>query len=58
VIRGIASGRYRAFLDLGLNVADVRDVAREHVLELGYRPGPLEPALARAVASAGAAASG
>ena len=34
MIRGAALGRYRAFLDLGLNVVDVRDVARGHVLAL------------------------
>lgn len=34
MIRGVARGRYRAFLDLGLNVVDVRDVARGHVLAL------------------------
>ncbi|HSC51158.1 MAG TPA: NAD-dependent epimerase/dehydratase family protein [Gaiellaceae bacterium] len=32
MIRAVARGRYRAFLDLGLNVVDVRDVARGHVL--------------------------
>jgi len=133
MIRGVASGRYRAFLDIGLNVVDVRDVARGHLLalehgrsgeryilgganltlvelfaavadlagrprprlrvpyaavqaaaavglvnrnearlarlpayfssakaerELGYRPGPVEPALARAVADLSAGASG
>jgi dihydroflavonol-4-reductase len=34
MIRGVARGRYRAFLDIGLNVVDVRDVARGHVLAL------------------------
>jgi dihydroflavonol-4-reductase len=34
MIRGVASGRYRAYLDLGLNVVDVHDVARGHVLAL------------------------
>jgi dihydroflavonol-4-reductase len=34
MIRGVALGRYRAVLDLGLNVVDVRDVARGHVLAL------------------------
>jgi dihydroflavonol-4-reductase len=132
MIRRVACGRYRAYLDIGLNVVDIRDVARGHVLalergrtgqryilggadltlqelfaavchlagrpppkmrvpyaavraaalvgavnrhearlarlpayfssakaerELGYRPGPVEPALARAVSAAGAAAS-
>jgi len=90
MIRRVASGRYRAFLDIGLNVvAAVADLAgrprprlrvpyaavRAAALvglvnrhearlarlpayfssakaerELGYRPGPVEPALARAVA--------
>ncbi|HUK94308.1 MAG TPA: NAD-dependent epimerase/dehydratase family protein [Gaiellaceae bacterium] len=34
MIRGAAGGRYRAFLDIGLNVVDVRDVARGHALAL------------------------
>jgi dihydroflavonol-4-reductase len=34
MIRGVARGRYRAYLDIGLNVVDVRDVARGHVLAL------------------------
>ncbi len=34
MIRGAARGRYRAFLDIGLNVVDVRDVARGHALAL------------------------
>ena len=34
MIRGAPRGRYRAFLDIGLNVVDVRDVARGHVLAL------------------------
>jgi dihydroflavonol-4-reductase len=40
MIRGIASGRYRAYPRIGLNVVDVRDVARGHLLafERG-RPG-------------------
>jgi dihydroflavonol-4-reductase len=39
MIRGVARGRYRAYLDIGLNVVDVRDVARGHVLALerGHR---------------------
>jgi dihydroflavonol-4-reductase len=128
MIRGVATGRYRAYPRIGVNVVDVRDIARGHVLaleqgrrgeryllggvdltmrelfgavarlagvprprlavpyaairagallglvnrneailartpayfswakaarELGYRPGPVEPALARAVAEAG-----
>jgi dihydroflavonol-4-reductase len=127
MVEGVATGRYRAFVDTGVNVVDVRDVARGHLLafergrageryilggvdltlkelfgaiadlagrprprvrvpyaaaqalarvgiangeevalarlpmyyssakaarELGYRPGPVEPALARAVADA------
>jgi dihydroflavonol-4-reductase len=133
MVRGVATGRYRAFLDIGLNVVDVRDVAAGHLLafesgrageryilggvdltleelfgaiarlagrprprvylpkaavraaallglvnrnearlsrlpayfssakaerELGYRPGPLEPALARAVTDALAVSGG
>jgi dihydroflavonol-4-reductase len=34
MIERIATGRYRAFTDTGLNVVDVRDVARGHVLAL------------------------
>jgi dihydroflavonol-4-reductase len=36
MIRGVASGRYRAVLDTGLNVVDVRDVARGHFLALEH----------------------
>jgi dihydroflavonol-4-reductase len=36
MVCGVASGRYRAFLDIGLNVVDVRDVARGHVLALEH----------------------
>jgi dihydroflavonol-4-reductase len=36
MIEGIATGRYRAFTDTGLNVVDVRDVARGHVLALEH----------------------
>ena len=32
MIAGIATGRYRAFVDTGINVVDVRDVARGHLL--------------------------
>ena len=40
MIRGVASGRYRAYPRIGLNVVDVRDVARGHVLALEHgRPG-------------------
>ena len=39
MIRGVALGRYRAFLDIGLNVVDVRDVARGHVLALEHGRG-------------------
>ena len=34
MIRGVATGRYRAYPRIGLNVVDVRDVARGHVLAL------------------------
>jgi dihydroflavonol-4-reductase len=39
MIAGVASGRYRAYVDTGINVVDVRDVARGHVLawERGQR---------------------
>jgi dihydroflavonol-4-reductase len=40
MIRGVATGRYRAYPHIGLNVVDVRDVARGHVLALERgRPG-------------------
>jgi dihydroflavonol-4-reductase len=40
MIAGVATGRFRAYLDMGLNVVDVRDVARGHVLALERgRPG-------------------
>jgi dihydroflavonol-4-reductase len=40
MIRGVASGRYRAYPRIGLNLVDVRDVARGHVLALEHgRPG-------------------
>lgn len=32
MIEGVASGRYRAYVDSGINVVDVRDVARGHLL--------------------------
>ena len=32
MIEGVATGRYRGYLDTGLNVVDVRDVARGHLL--------------------------
>ncbi len=32
MIEGVATGRYRAFVDTGVNLVDVRDVARGHVL--------------------------
>ena len=40
MIRGVASGRFRAYPRIGVNLVDVRDVARGHVLafEKG-RPG-------------------
>jgi dihydroflavonol-4-reductase len=34
MIRGVVRGRYRAYPRIGLNVVDVRDVARGHVLAL------------------------
>ncbi len=40
MIRGVASGRYRAYPRIGVNVVDVRDVAQGHVLALEHgRPG-------------------
>jgi dihydroflavonol-4-reductase len=36
MIRGVATGRYRAYPRIGLNVVDVRDVARGHVLALEH----------------------
>ena len=40
MIRGVATGRYRAYPRIGLNVVDVRDVARGHALALEHgRPG-------------------
>jgi dihydroflavonol-4-reductase len=36
IVRGVATGRYRAFLDIGLNVVDVRDVALGHALALEH----------------------
>jgi dihydroflavonol-4-reductase len=32
MIEGVVSGRYRAYVDSGINVVDVRDVARGHLL--------------------------
>jgi dihydroflavonol-4-reductase len=34
MIRGVAKGRYRAYPRIGLNVVDIRDVARGHALAL------------------------
>jgi dihydroflavonol-4-reductase len=34
MIRGVATGRYRAYPRIGVNLVDVRDVARGHVLAL------------------------
>jgi dihydroflavonol-4-reductase len=34
MIESVATGRYRGFVDTGLNVVDVRDVARGHLLAL------------------------
>jgi dihydroflavonol-4-reductase len=40
MVEAVATGRYRAFTDTGLNVVDVRDVARGHLLALERgRPG-------------------
>jgi dihydroflavonol-4-reductase len=40
MVRGVALGRYRAYPRIGLNVVDVRDVARGHALALERgRPG-------------------
>ncbi len=40
MIRGVATGRYRAYPRIGVNLVDVRDVARGHVLALERgRPG-------------------
>jgi dihydroflavonol-4-reductase len=40
MIRGVATGRYRAYPRIGVNLVDVRDVARGHVLALEHgRPG-------------------
>lgn len=40
MIRGVATGRYRAYPRIGLNLVDVRDVARGHLLALERgRPG-------------------
>jgi len=34
MVEGVATGRYRAYLDTGVNVVDVRDVAHGHLLAL------------------------
>jgi dihydroflavonol-4-reductase len=40
MIRGVATGRYLAYPRIGVNLVDVRDVARGHVLALEHgRPG-------------------
>jgi dihydroflavonol-4-reductase len=40
MIRGVATGRYRAYPRIGVNLVDVRDVARGHLLALERgRPG-------------------
>jgi dihydroflavonol-4-reductase len=40
MIEGVATGRYRGYVDTGLNVVDARDVARGHLLALEHgRPG-------------------
>jgi len=35
MIEGVATGRYRGYVDSGVNVVDVRDVARGHLLAHG-----------------------
>jgi dihydroflavonol-4-reductase len=32
MVEGVATGRYRGYLDTGVNVVDIRDVARGHLL--------------------------
>jgi dihydroflavonol-4-reductase len=40
MIEGVATGRYRGYVATGVNVVDVRDVARAHLLALEHgRPG-------------------
>jgi dihydroflavonol-4-reductase len=40
MVRGVATGRYRAYPRIGVNVVDVRDVARGHLLAFEHgRPG-------------------
>jgi dihydroflavonol-4-reductase len=40
MIRGVAAGRYRAYPRIGINLVDVRDVARGHALAFEHgRPG-------------------
>jgi dihydroflavonol-4-reductase len=34
MVEGVATGRYRGYVDTGVNVVDVRDVARGHLLAL------------------------
>jgi dihydroflavonol-4-reductase len=36
MIEGVATGRYRGYVDTGVNVVDVRDVARGHLLALEH----------------------
>jgi dihydroflavonol-4-reductase len=36
MVEGVATGRYRGYLDTGMNVVDVRDVARGHLLALEH----------------------
>jgi dihydroflavonol-4-reductase len=36
MIEGVATGRYRGYVDSGVNVVDVRDVARGHLLALEH----------------------
>ena len=55
MVEGVATGRYRGYLDTGVNVVDVRDVARGHLLALerGQRGAAL-PARRRRPDAAGA----
>jgi dihydroflavonol-4-reductase len=36
MVEGVATGRYRGYVDTGVNVVDVRDVARGHLLALEH----------------------
>jgi dihydroflavonol-4-reductase len=61
MVAGVATGRYRAYPRIGVNLVDVRDVARGHVLAFEHgRPGqrylPAQPACASASCGASARA--